>query len=364
VDRQLRVTELVPKQPAMLAVLFLAGIAIVAGLEALYAWMPDIAAMSHDGRIAAFDLDSEGSLAVWFSSSTLAASALVAVLIYTIRRHRVDDYYGRYRIWLWAAAAWMLMSVDEAGSLHEGFKEMMTFLTGRRLFGDGSLWWVLPYTGILGYVGMRILLDMRESRSSVAALLATASCYATAVLAQLEILMPETGAKGVMLEEGAEMIGNLFLLLSMALFARHVILDAEGQLPARKARKKTADEMTEASEKPATERRRWFARSAKTSVDAATENTNGASATGSGKETATPSGRQSTVASTSDQAAASREYDEDVEALGGRAKRTKKGGRDLRFDEAEDSPPKAKLSKAQRKAERRRKQRERGAGLA
>jgi hypothetical protein len=34
-----------------------------------------------------------------------------------------------------------------------------------------------------------------------------------------------------MLEEGAEMIGNLLLLLAMGLHARHVLLDAEGLLP-------------------------------------------------------------------------------------------------------------------------------------
>ena len=34
-----------------------------------------------------------------------------------------------------------------------------------------------------------------------------------------------------MLEEGAEMVGNLFLLLAMVLHARYVILDAEGLLP-------------------------------------------------------------------------------------------------------------------------------------
>ena len=111
---------------------------MVAGLEGLYAWMPRLAAMTHDGRIAAFDLDGEGSLAMWFSSATLALASMVSLIVYYVRRHRLDDYHGRYRIWLWASAVWFLMSIDEGGSLHEGFKEMMTAVTGRRVFGDGS----------------------------------------------------------------------------------------------------------------------------------------------------------------------------------------------------------------------------------
>ena len=47
---------------------------------------------------------------------------MTAVLIYTLRRHRLDDYGGRYRLWLWAAACWFVMSMDEACTLHEGFK--------------------------------------------------------------------------------------------------------------------------------------------------------------------------------------------------------------------------------------------------
>jgi hypothetical protein len=40
-----------------------------------------------------------------------------------------------------------------------------------------------------------------------------------------------------MVEEGAEMVGNLFILLTMVLYARHVILDAQGRLPKPKMRK-------------------------------------------------------------------------------------------------------------------------------
>src|SRR5205823_14278964 len=64
-----------------------------------------------DGRIAAFDLDGEGSLGAGFSAALLALSGVTAVLIYTLRRHRLDDYRGRYRLWLWAAMCWFVMSM-------------------------------------------------------------------------------------------------------------------------------------------------------------------------------------------------------------------------------------------------------------
>ena len=87
--------------------------------------MPRVAAMTTDGRVAAFDLDGEGSLAAWYSSLLLTVASLCALLCYSLRRHRLDDYKARYRIWLAAAMCWFVMGVDEAGSLHEGFKELI-----------------------------------------------------------------------------------------------------------------------------------------------------------------------------------------------------------------------------------------------
>ena len=231
-DETLRLIDLVPRRLITLGLLLLAGLAVVAGLEALYAWTstPSLNQITTDGSVAAFDLDGEGSLAVWFSSAILMLAALVAVLVYTIRRHKTDDYRGYYRVWLWAAACWLVMSIDETASLHEGFMGMMAHVTGTKIYGDGSIWWVVPYFFLLGAVGSRLLVDMRTCRLSSAALLTTAACYALAVATQVA---GDGLTRAVMLEEGAEMVGNVFLLLAMGLHARYVILDAEGLLPAR-----------------------------------------------------------------------------------------------------------------------------------
>lgn len=232
-DEQPRLTDLVPMRMGHYLIIFLVSTAIIAGLETLYYSMPSIASMTTDGRVAAFDLDGEGSLAVWFSSATLLFAALAALIVFTVRRFRRDDYHGRYRVWIWAALVFLLMSIDEAGSLHEGFKEMMTWVTGNRVFGDGSVWWVIAYVFLLGPIGSRLLVDMRECRLSTMAILMAAACYVLAVVTQLEGVLPESGARGVMLEEGAEMYGDVFVLLAMLLHARHVVLDAEGLLPER-----------------------------------------------------------------------------------------------------------------------------------
>ena len=236
-DEQPRLIDLVPRRLTTLFAWLVVGILCIMGLEALYSWMPHLAGMTGDGQIATFDLDDEGSLAVWFSSVTLLAAAGMAVIVYTIRRWKVDDYGGNYRVWLWAALCCLLLSIDETASLHEGFKKLMIVVTGTTIAGNGSIWWALPYGFLLGAVGSRLLVDMWPAKLSTGAFVATAVCYAVAVVAELQWIMPEMGARSVMVEEGAEMLGDVFLLLAMTLHARYVILDAEGLLPPPKPKK-------------------------------------------------------------------------------------------------------------------------------
>lgn len=239
-QEQPRITDFIPRRKLTLCLLVAANVLIIAGLGALYLWGTGWAGLTTDGQIAAFDLDREGSLAAWYSSLLLLLAATTALVVYSVRRHRLDDYHGGYRVWLWAALCGLVLATDESASLHEGFKELMTHLTGRRLYGDGSLWWIGAYAAVLGVVGLRLFLDVRESRPARVALVLTAACWAAAVVLQLETVVPLPVIQQVLLEEGAEMLGNLMLLLGTTLYARHIILQAEGVLPAKASKKRRA----------------------------------------------------------------------------------------------------------------------------
>lgn len=220
-EQQLRLTDLVPRRRSSLAWIFAAGLAVVAGLETLHTCQGRLAHLTTDGRVAAFDLDGEGSLAVWFSTATLELAALTALLAWAMRR-RTPGSRGQ-GILLIAAACWLVMSIDECASVHEAFKELMAHSTGHRLLGDGTIWWVMGYGLVLSAVGMRLLWEFRRSWSATAWLLATAAVYALAVVTEMELIIPNKGQTSVMLEEGCEMVGNLCLLFSMVCHARWAV---------------------------------------------------------------------------------------------------------------------------------------------
>jgi hypothetical protein len=119
--------------------------------------------------------------------------------------------------------------------------------------GDGSLWWIMAYVIVLGTLGIRLLLEMRSCRTSTIFFVLAGCVWAAAIVWQMGLVMPESGARGVMVEEGCEMMGNIVLLLAMSIHARYVLMDVQGLLPER--------------EKAKTKRRR-SAESAKSAVDA------------------------------------------------------------------------------------------------
>ena len=256
-ENQWQLLDVVPRQLLVLTLPLLAAAAIVAGLEAAYAWMLErVAAGGTTVTVgntvaAALDIGAKGSLACWFSSLMLLAASVAALLVYTVRRHRTDDYQGRYRVWRWAAGCWFLMATDQAASLREGFRDVMVGWTGTPLLRDGTLWWVVVYVLVFGAVGSRLLLDMRPSRLSIGALAAATVAYGLAMASHLGWTPIGTAAGEVMFRVGSEMAGHLMLLAAMGLHARYVILDAEGLVPhpePRKVEEPDEDEAEDAEE--------------------------------------------------------------------------------------------------------------------
>lgn len=104
-------------------------------------------------------------MASWFSSLLFGLAAAGSVLVYSIRRHRLDDYRGSYRLWLWCAAAWLVMSIDATANLHAPFSAAMAQATGWSMLG-GAAWWIGVWGSMLAILALRLLLEVRECRTA------------------------------------------------------------------------------------------------------------------------------------------------------------------------------------------------------
>lgn len=353
-DRQPRVTDLIPQRYGMLALLLLADVAAVAGLLTLHVWMPDLAALTRDGELPAADLQSEGSLARWFSSVVLLLAALTSLVVYSVRRHRKDDYQGRYRVWLWSALICLAASVGEGSKLHEAFRELSVYAVGRWGWGDGSMWWMAACGLALAVVGTRLLLEMRVCRLSTAALLLATACYGMALAARLHWLLPAVGTTAVLVKEGCQLAGNFWLFMAMVLHARFVILEADGRLPIKRVKSSRAEKKTPAQPSGAASgeggvaKRSWFR---KVKVDSAHTSVPAPSKPREASKSVTVTARPETRGRSAD------DYDYEVDDRHeGHHTRSSSSDDEEGYD---DYTSDRRLSKAQRKALRRQKDRHR-----
>ncbi|MBS0207445.1 MAG: hypothetical protein JSS27_00690 [Planctomycetes bacterium] len=324
------VIDLIPQRYSVIALFTTLGLLAVAALAAGHYFMPEIAAFAGTTHLPAFDIDGANSLAVWFSSFTRGAAAVVALLIYIVRRHKADDYHGRYRIWLWAAAGWLLLSVDAVAHLHETFEIVMVHHAGDLGPGTGFIWWVAGYALLLGPICTRLVLDMRRCRSSTTVLTLAVTCYLASTVAKIGVLFPQSDVTVILVEGAGQLLGNVLLLLAMTLHARYVIRDALGLLP---------PETKTAKEKKA---------AAKVKAD-----TSASSSSSAAKRSDLDTPKSATAASSSSRSHRE-EDDDDYED-----DTPQQGQQRYRVDDEDDYSPGRKLNKSARKVMRRQKEQQR-----
>lgn len=117
------------------------------------------------------DARSGATLAGWISQILLVGSGVVALVVRLMRRHRRDDYRGRYRAWGWLAGLFCIASCGSHMPLGSLLGTLVADTTGIPLGPQGYGWWVVLSTTLLGVVSLWAVLPLHE-RSATAIWLA------------------------------------------------------------------------------------------------------------------------------------------------------------------------------------------------
>ena len=170
VEHHPQVTDFLPRRYRSIWLTAIVGLATTAVVEALY-WFALPAADKYGFDVAtAFDLTAAGGVAGWLSGVLAAASAATCLLIYSLRRHRIDDIKGRYRIWLVAAVACTCLSLESVAPIHRLIAAAAAYHTGWTALRGHAAWWLALGGLPLAWVAVRAWLDARESRLAAATL--------------------------------------------------------------------------------------------------------------------------------------------------------------------------------------------------
>lgn len=239
-DLQPRVTDFLPKRYLSLCVVFLISLMCTGVVQALYLLRVHKMDRWNLEGAEALGLIGTGTLASWTGSLFMLISAVVALVIFGLRRHKLDDYRGRYRVWLWVALTCLLASLDIVCGCHRLLSSGMIALTGTALWGDGSVWWMISWALIGMLVGTRLVWDVSSARLAVTALLAASLSYVAAGLLSLRVLTLSSTEAQIIVQSVLGLLGHQTLLFAFLVFARHVYWEAQGEaaLDKKKARRK------------------------------------------------------------------------------------------------------------------------------
>lgn len=177
------------------------------------------------------DIGVPGSLANWASSTALLVAGIAAGLVLAVRRQRVDDYRGKYRLWRSAIALLAVASLVVGTGLHHAFAAMMSRATGVTFFAQGAGWWLVAGGILAAIVGTRVFLDIRESRFAAISL---GSAMAALLLSSVSLTgWPAEGSTSHAMLQGGAVWGFLMIPTSLVAYMRFLRQDVAAGVATR-----------------------------------------------------------------------------------------------------------------------------------
>ncbi len=275
----LRLRDLIPRRRRFVAAWFSMAVLTIAAIIGAHVGRAAIADWLHLGSVPGIDLNQSANLGAWFTSVAFGGAGLLATIIYGLRRFRLDDYQGQYRLWLFVVPSFFLASICSVVPLHEVWS-----LVCARLIGGADnaslamLWWVAPAILAIVGIGGRVFFEVKRNRFCLAAGLVGIVSLSACLLAKSGYLAI-AAVEPSLLIWATQMLGAGSLAMCCLLYARQMLLEIEGVLSPhvrkprpRKSKRQPDADLDEAEPKP----RFWqsagkFWRRDKQSAVAATE---------------------------------------------------------------------------------------------
>jgi hypothetical protein len=167
-------------------------------------------------------------------------SAAICLLILHLRRHKLDDYRGRYRLWFWSAVVLIIASVDATTNLHRDVQALIAGSTSAAWAATLATWIPAAALGIAALALLRSWLDMYSSRAAATTMFFSGVCLVATtpvVVKNWPVLDPQLQqvATFAVLQFGLQL-----LFVSLLTYARHVFFVSQGMLKPKSRRAASA----------------------------------------------------------------------------------------------------------------------------
>lgn len=175
---------------------------------------------------ACFDHRTAAPLQAWLAEMSLLLAASVASIVRLMRRHRQDDYDGRYRAWGWMATLFVVSSCAGIVPLGGLVGATLADATGIEFGPAGIGWWLTLATLAWGGVSLWAVIPLHERAATATWLALALAMWATAGAADWAWAGHETA---FLVGRSSWALGSALAAVAMLVAARSVIREVRGQ---------------------------------------------------------------------------------------------------------------------------------------
>ncbi len=175
-----------------------------------------------------FHLRSPHGIAHWLTSQLWLLTALASWMIFNLRRHKLDDYRARYRIWVFIALAALFSSFDASTSILQ-LIGMSIDGWARREIGYGGWPLVLAsFASLIGVLGIRLSSELRSVPTSVVSWILGLVAWAVSALLGTGLLKVSIPSQQLDLLVGGLWLGGILAVFqSAAMYLRTTYIQAQ-----------------------------------------------------------------------------------------------------------------------------------------
>lgn len=228
IENHPQVTAFVPRRMSTFCMYALAGIGVAVSAELVAHFATPLSQFVESVSPAELTDVFANRLVAWTSATLLLLAVGYTRLVYSLRRHRVDDYRGRYRVWRTAGWAALLVSLNSVLGAHTLIAACLGSLVDWQMLPASAGWWLVPSALLGGWLVIKLMIDASECRSALCSFalgtvcLTIAAAHSAGWSPEWSMAWPDTMGRSLPL------LGFTFVLIGTQLFARYVILDVQG----------------------------------------------------------------------------------------------------------------------------------------
>lgn len=175
-----------------------------------------------------FHLRSPHSIAQWLTCQLWMLTAVAAWMIFQLRRHKLDDYRARYRIWVVLAIAAAFSSFEASSS---GLLLLGISIDGWAQREIGYAGWPLvlaTFASIIGVIGIRLCSELKSAPMSVVSWLFGLMAWALAALLGTGLLKISWSPATIDLVVGGSLLGGILAVFQASgIYLRQTYIHAQ-----------------------------------------------------------------------------------------------------------------------------------------